>query len=239
MILFFALLLFILSCSDDQAPTKNEPHIESMYSWLNINSNTKWNYNKETHIRGKEWVEEAPEYGKYLITSDTSSIFTLYKTSDNSSSFVMDLSYDSTEAYLNTFSTGDDFVDKILKKLDFKRIKIADMTQTEWVPDTLFYNNIALDDKNTFYGYIAFKANRLADSTIVYNGVEKTLKQFRLEIRIIANQIEKGYYFTIYPAYYFSLIDGVGFYRIKLYNHTNTAIAIEELDYKLQNTKQE
>ncbi|TNE35481.1 hypothetical protein EP342_01550 [bacterium] len=235
-IVILALSLFIFACSDDKTPTQPIKNVESMYSWLNINGNTKWNYDKKSHIRGKDWIDEEPEYGNYLITSDTSSIFKLQKMSDGTSTFQIDLSYDSTKAYMNSFLLGNEFVDPVLKKLDFKRLKIADMNEKEWDLDTLFYNDIVVDDKNTLYGFIAFKANRLEDSTVVYNGSEKVLKRFQLTIRVIINQVENNYYFTIYPAYSFSLIDGVGFYQIRLWNHTNTAIAIQEFEYNLKNT---
>jgi hypothetical protein len=232
------LILALTSCSDDKSPTQTSKGVESMYSWLNIDGGLRWDYDKQTHKRSNPWIDAEPEYGEYLITSDTSSIFKLRKVSDDSSSFEMNLSYDSTQAFMNSFSVGDNFIDPILKNLDFKRIKIADMYENEWSVDTLFYENIAIDDKNTFYGYIAFQANRLEDSTVVFDGVEKVLKRFQLIVRVIAHQKEKGYFFTVYPGYYFSLIDGVGFYQIRLWNHTNTAIAVQEFNYQLKDISQ-
>lgn len=238
-IIILTLILITMACSDDKTPIQPEKNVESMYSWLNLKGATKWNYDKRTHMRGKPWVDEVPEYGTYEINSDTSATFVLHKISDNSISFKMDLSYDSTQLYMNTFSLGDDFIDPILKKLDFNRLKIADLNLKEWSIDTLFYKDIALDDKNTFYGYIAFKVNRLEDSTVIYNGSEKTLKRFQLLVRVIAYQVEKGYLFTVYPGYYFGIIDGVGFYNIKLWNHTNTAIFVPEFEYTLKGVKKE
>lgn len=235
LIALLAFSLFITSCSDDKkAPTEPPIDVESMYSWLNIDAAKKYQYTKQNRQRaGKEWIDAADEYGKYTVTSDTSAFYTMHKVSDNESTFSMDLSYDSTKAYMNSFSVGDNFIDPVLEKLDFKRLKIADMNETEWSLDTLFYEDIAVDEKNTFYGYIAFKAKRVADSTVVFIGKEEISKRFELEIRIIANQVEKGYLLVVYPGYYFSFIDGVGFYRIQLKNHTNTAIAVEEFDYIL------
>ena len=109
------------------------------------------------------------------------------------------------------------------------------MNETEWTVDTLHFKDIPVDEKNTFFDYIAFKAKRIVDSTVVYNAKEEISKRFELEIRLIANQVENGYLIIVYPAYYFSLIDGVGFYRIQLVNHTNTAIKVEGFDYILDN----
>lgn len=235
LVVIIVLSILLYSCSDDKTPTK-PPIIEgtSMYSWLNINTTNKWIYKRQSRVRGKDWINEESEYGKYTVLSDTGSVFNFFKVLDNTSTLNMDLSYDSTRAFMNSFSVGDNFIDPVLEKLDFKRLKIADMNETEWNLDTLFYEDVAVDKKNTFYGYIAFKANRISDSTIVFNGEEKVLKRFELIIRIIANQVENGYLFTVYPGYYFSIIDGVGFYRIQLLNHTNTAIAVEEFDYTLE-----
>lgn len=229
-----ALTLLLNSCSDDkETPTKPIVEGESMYSWLNLDAANKWQYKKQTKLRNDPWLDAEPEYGKYTLTSDTSAFFTMHNVSDNESTFSMDLSYDSTSAYMNSFSVGDNFIDPVLEKLDFKRLKIADLIEREWSLDTLFFEDIAVDEKNTFYGYIAFKAKRVTDSTVVYNGKEVQSKRFELEIWLIANQVEKGYLFTVYPGYYFSLIDGVGFYRIQLRNHTNTAIKVEGFDYIL------
>lgn len=238
-ILALILLVGLLSaCSDDKGtPTEPEDEVTSMYSLMNIDDSKRWNYQKETKNRNDSWELQEPEYGSYVINSDTSSVFTTYLKSDDTKTFSMDLSYDSTQAYMNTFSLGDDFIDPVLNQIDFDRIKIADFKRNEWTLDTVFYEDIDVDEKNTFYGYIAFEAKRVGDTTVTYNGEEKVAKRFQLEVRVIANQVQKGYLFTVYPGYYFSLIDGVGFYNIRLENHTNTAILVEGFNYTLESVE--
>lgn len=234
-LVLFGLLVLFVACSDDKGnPTEPEDNVTSMYSLLNIDDTKTWNYQKEKKFRNDPWELQEPEYASYEVSSDTSSVYTTYLKSDNSKTFSMDLSYDSTQAYMNTFSVGDDFIDPVLNQIDFDRIKIADLERNQWTVDTVFYEDIDVDEKNTFYGYIAFEAKRVADTTVTYNGEEKVAKRFQLEAWVEANQVQNGYVLRVYPGYYFSLIDGVGFYNIRLENHTNTAIKVEGFNYTLE-----
>lgn len=238
-ILALILLVGLLgACSADKdTPTGPKDEVTSIYSLMNIDDSKTWNYQKETMFRNDPWELQEPEYASYVISSDTSSVYTTYLKSDNSKTFSMDLSYDSTQAYMNTFSVGDDYIDPVLNQIDFDRIKIADLLQNEWSIDTVFYEDIDVDEKNTFYGYIAFEAKRVEDTTVTYNGEEKVVKRFQLEAWVEANQVQNGYVLRVYPGYYFSLIDGVGFYNIRLENHTNTAIKVEGFNYTLESVE--
>lgn len=231
-VLLITISVILLSCDEDSKPTAPKETVLSMYSLLNVSQGNLWTYDKQITIK-REWVDDEPESGRYELRSDDNYLFKMSRLSDNKNSFNLDLSCDSTQLFLNKLSFGSSLAEIILEKLEFKKIKIADLNETNWEIDTLFYEDIQIEDY-TFFGYISFDAKRLSDTTVIFNTVERSLFRYDLKMSVIARNEINGAPWIVYPQYSFGLIKDIGFYNIKLINHRNTALKVEEFDYKLK-----